>query len=105
MESLEKTSTRTYGQFKKKKKALAAAAAAGQTPGQKSPTTPPSPVSPTTAVARSLPTVPSVSTRFCILQIIVCLFVCLFDLILYLPSTIFQLNRDGFSWVEPVRKH
>ena len=26
----------------------------------------------------------------------------LFDLILYVPSTIFQLNRDGFSWVEPV---
>ena len=24
----------------------------------------------------------------------------LFDLILYVPSTIFQLNRDGFSWVE-----
>ena len=31
-----------------------------------------------------------------------CLFVCLFDLILYVPSTIFQLNRDGSSWVEPV---
>ena len=30
-----------------------------------------------------------------------CLFV-LFDLILYIPSTIFQLNRDGSSWVEPV---
>ena len=27
---------------------------------------------------------------------------CLFDLILYIPSTIFQLNRDGSSWVEPV---
>ena len=27
---------------------------------------------------------------------------CLFDLILYVPSTIFQLNRDGSSWVEPV---
>ena len=26
----------------------------------------------------------------------------LFDLILYGPSTIFQLNRDGSSWVEPV---
>ena len=26
----------------------------------------------------------------------------LIDLILYLPSTIFQLNRDGSSWVEPV---
>ena len=29
-------------------------------------------------------------------------FVCLFDLILYVPSTIFQLNRDWSSWVEPV---
>ena len=29
-----------------------------------------------------------------------CLF--LFDLILYVPSTIFQLYRDGSSWVEPV---
>ena len=27
---------------------------------------------------------------------------CLFDLILYVPSTVFQLNRDGSSWVEPV---
>ena len=27
---------------------------------------------------------------------------CLFDLILYVPLTIFQLNRDGSSWVEPV---
>ena len=26
----------------------------------------------------------------------------LFDLILYIPSIIFQLNRDGSSWVEPV---
>ena len=26
----------------------------------------------------------------------------LFDLILYAPSTIFQLNRDGSSWVKPV---
>ena len=26
----------------------------------------------------------------------------LFDLILYDPSAIFQLNRDGSSWVEPV---
>ena len=31
-------------------------------------------------------------------------FVCLFDLILYVPSTIFQLNRDGSSWVGPVLK-
>ena len=27
---------------------------------------------------------------------------CLFVLILYVPSTIFQLNRDGSSCVEPV---
>ena len=27
---------------------------------------------------------------------------CFFDLILYVPSTIFQLNRGGSSWVEPV---
>ena len=26
----------------------------------------------------------------------------LFDLILYVPSAIFQLCRDGSSWVEPV---
>ena len=26
----------------------------------------------------------------------------LFDLILYVPSTIFQLTKDGSSWVEPV---
>ena len=31
-----------------------------------------------------------------------CLFVCLFDWIYYVPSTIFQLNRDGSSCVEPV---
>ena len=30
-------------------------------------------------------------------------FVCLFDLILYFPSTIFQLCRDGSSLVEPVK--
>ena len=30
------------------------------------------------------------------------IFVCLFDLILYVPSTIFQLCRDRSSWVEPV---
>ena len=29
-------------------------------------------------------------------------FVCLFDLILNVPSTIFQLYREGSSWVEPV---
>ena len=32
----------------------------------------------------------------------VCVLFCLFDLILYVPSTIFQLNRDGSSCVEPV---
>ena len=26
----------------------------------------------------------------------------LFDLILFVPLTIFQLNRDGSSWAEPV---
>ena len=26
----------------------------------------------------------------------------LLDMILYVQSTIFQLNRDGSSWVEPV---
>ena len=26
----------------------------------------------------------------------------MFDLILYIRSTIFQLNRDGSSWVDPV---
>ena len=31
-----------------------------------------------------------------------CLFFVLFDFILYVPSTIFQLNRDGSSWVEQV---
>ena len=29
------------------------------------------------------------------------IFFCLFDSILYIPSTIFQFNRDGSSWVEP----
>ena len=28
-------------------------------------------------------------------------FCIIFDLILYVPSTIFQLNREGSSWVEP----
>ena len=37
-----------------------------------------------------------------LLIFIVVLFVCLFDLILYVPSTIFQLYRDGSSWVESV---
>ena len=28
--------------------------------------------------------------------------ICLFDLIFYIPSTIFQLCGDGSSWAEPV---
>ena len=35
-------------------------------------------------------------------QLLNACFICLFDLILYVPSTIFQLNREGPSWVEPV---
>ena len=31
-----------------------------------------------------------------------CILVCLFDLILYAQSTIFQFRRDGSSWIEPV---
>ena len=31
--------------------------------------------------------------------------VCLFDLIIYVPSTIFRLNKDGSSWVEPVQSY
>ena len=34
-----------------------------------------------------------------VLDLVVCL---LFDLILYIPSTIFKLNRDRSSWVESV---
>ena len=34
-------------------------------------------------------------------RVLFCLFN-FFYLILYVPSTIFQLNRDGSSWVEPV---
>ena len=30
------------------------------------------------------------------------MFVCLFDLIFYIPSTVFQLNREGSSGVDPV---
>ena len=36
-------------------------------------------------------------------NIVICyLEVSLFDLILYVSSTIFKLNRDGSSWDEPV---
>ena len=35
--------------------------------------------------------------------IFLCMYLfCLIDLILYVPSTIFQLCRDGSAWVEPV---
>ena len=34
--------------------------------------------------------------------VLMILFVCLFDLNLYVPSTIFQLNGDNPFWVEPV---
>ena len=36
------------------------------------------------------------------LRVARCLVSDMIDLILYAPSTIFQLNRDGSSWVEPV---
>ena len=36
------------------------------------------------------------------MMMMIMVFVCFFDLILYVPSTIFQLNRTGSSWVEPV---
>ena len=32
-----------------------------------------------------------------------CIQTCMFVLILYITSTIFQLNRDESSWVEPVQ--
>ena len=37
-----------------------------------------------------------------VIRVLVSVVSCLFDLILYVPSTIYQLNRDGSSWVEPV---
>ena len=39
--------------------------------------------------------------RFFLLRLICLVYVCLFDLILYVPSTIVQLYRDRSSWVEP----
>ena len=45
--------------------------------------------------------VPDQSLQCLLTERSICLFV-LFDLILYVPSTIFQLNRDGSSWAEPV---
>ena len=38
----------------------------------------------------------------CSLKALLFFLICFFYLILYVPSTIFQLNRDGSSWVEPV---
>ena len=35
-------------------------------------------------------------------QSVVCLFVCLFDLILYTPVNNFSVMWDGSFWVEPV---
>ena len=35
-------------------------------------------------------------------KLLIWMLVYLFDLILYIPSTIFQLNKEGSSWVEPV---
>ena len=43
-----------------------------------------------------------VAAIFMLLVLKNCLNDILFDLILYIPSTIFQLNRDRSSWVEPV---
>ena len=37
-----------------------------------------------------------------VVVVVVVVVVCLFDLILYVQSTIFLLNRGGSSWVEPV---
>ena len=37
-------------------------------------------------------------------QLKLCLFVCLFDVFLYVLRTTFQFNRDGTSWVEPELK-
>ena len=66
-------------------------------------------------VALLLQEIISISTNACF-QILLIFFLCiscycifvtglilyLFDLILYVPSTIFQLCRDGSSWAEPV---
>ena len=43
-----------------------------------------------------------VNLTFCILMDSSYFVFCLFDLILYVPSTIYQLIRDGSSWVDPV---
>ena len=40
--------------------------------------------------------------NFCLVTNSTLLSFVLFDLILYIPSAIFQLCRDGSSWVEPV---
>ena len=46
-----------------------------------------------------------VDGRFSFVNLSILLFIIVYfllDLILYVSSTIFQLNRDGSSWVEPV---
>ena len=37
-----------------------------------------------------------------VVEVVVVVVIYLFDLILNVPSTIFQLYWDGYSWVEPV---
>ena len=37
-----------------------------------------------------------------VVVVVVVVVIYLFDLILNVPSTIFQLYWDGYSWVEPV---
>ena len=48
----------------------------------------------------AVPPIPPISV--CYASIYIFVLFCLFDLILCVPSTIFQLNRDGSAWVEPV---
>ena len=37
-----------------------------------------------------------------VVVVVVVVVIYLFDLILNVPSAIFQLNWDGYSWVEPL---
>ena len=43
-------------------------------------------------------------TKVIVLRKVLFVFVCLFDLILYVPPTIFQLNRDESSWVPGLQR-
>ena len=52
-------------------------------------------------ILRILPRVPGYAIKPNSVHVTVDMY-CLFDLILYIPSTIFQLCRDASSWVEPV---